>query len=71
MHICPVCGFVGLKEPPHSTTDGGGSYEVCRSCGVQFGVSDDDEGYSYEVWRKNWIAGGMRWSSKAVLPPRG
>ena len=54
-HTCPVCGFPKLKETPR-THDGGGSYEICPSCGFQFGVSDDDRGFSYEQWRERWQA---------------
>jgi hypothetical protein len=69
MHTCPVCGFTGLEEPPRSPTTGGGSYEICASCGFEFGVTDDDQGYSYEAWRARWIANGMRWSSVGQSPP--
>jgi hypothetical protein len=67
-HTCPVCGYPELKEAPR-TRSGGGSYEICPSCGFQFGVSDDDRGFTYERWRENWRAGGMKWSSRQK-PPR-
>lgn len=69
MHTCPVCGYVGLDEPPRSPTTGGGSYGICPSCGFEFGVTDDDEGYSYEAWREKWIADGMHWSGAGEYPP--
>ena len=69
-HTCPVCGYNQLSEPPHSAS-GGGSYEICPSCGFQFGVSDDDDGISYDEWRKQWISEGMPWSSKGIPKPRG
>ena len=59
---CPVCGYDELAESPRSSS-GGGSYEICPSCGFQFGVSDDDEGTSYQVWRERWIERGMAWTS--------
>lgn len=68
-HECPVCGFPDLTEPPRSRS-GGGSYEICPSCGFQFGVSDDDAGLSHAAWREQWRAGGMRWSSRGRIPPR-
>jgi hypothetical protein len=68
-HTCPVCGFPGLGETPRSRS-GGGSYEICPSCGFQFGVSDDDGGFSFERWREKWIKDGMKWSSRRT-PPRG
>ncbi|MDQ2868647.1 MAG: hypothetical protein M3R59_09605 [Verrucomicrobiota bacterium] len=63
-HTCPVCGYPKLKEPPRSTS-GGGSYEICPSCGFQFGVSDDDGGFTYDTWRARWRSEGMKWSSTA------
>jgi len=68
-HICPVCGYPDLREAPRSE-GGGGSYEICPSCGFQFGVSDDDQGLSYEQWRKTWRDGGMKWSSQRKRPPK-
>jgi rRNA maturation protein Nop10 len=70
MHTCPVCGYPHLQELPRS--DGaGGSFEICPSCGFQFGISDDDEGITYEQWRARWIAEGMRWSSVGIPKPAG
>jgi hypothetical protein len=66
--ICPVCGFPGLCEPPRSPS-GGGSYEICPSCSFQFGVSDDDLGYTFERWRKEWIRLGMKWDKGSSKPP--
>lgn len=59
--MCPVCGYPDLTEPPRSDRTGGGSYEICPSCGFEFGVTDDDGGYTYETWRTRWVAHGMRW----------
>ena len=69
MHTCLVCGFAGLEETPRSPTTGGGSYEICPSCGFEFGVTDDDQGYSCEAWRGRWVADGMQWSSVGQPPP--
>lgn len=69
MPTCPVCGFPGLEEPPRSAS-GGGSYEICPSCGFQFGVDDDDKGISYEQARERWINGGMKWHSKGQAKPK-
>jgi hypothetical protein len=65
---CPVCGYVGLTEPPRSDA-GGGSYEICWSCGFEFGVTDDDLGFSYDEWRTRWVGRGMPWDSAALRPP--
>lgn len=64
---CPVCGYQHLQEPPRGPSTGG-SYEICPSCGFQFGVSDEDEGKTYEQWRDDWIASGMPWSSVSQIP---
>ena len=45
-------------------------FEICPSCGFQFGVSDDDRGITYEQWREQWRARGMPWSSSNP-PPKG
>lgn len=63
---CPVCGYPELTEPPR--TEDGGSYEICPSCGFEFGVTDDDRGYTYEMWRARWIEDGMRWWSAEIEP---
>jgi hypothetical protein len=65
---CPVCGWPHLCEAPRSQS-GGGSYEICPACGFQFGVSDDDEGHTFQDWRKAWVARGCPWSSIGRPPP--
>jgi hypothetical protein len=64
---CPVCGYPDLIELPRSV-EGGGSYEICHSCGFEFGVSDDDRGFSYAAWREIWIQDGMRWRAEGIVP---
>jgi hypothetical protein len=68
---CPVCGFPDLDDPPRSEASGGGSYEICPSCGFEFGVTDDDLGYSYDGWRREWVDRGMPWSSAGRRRPKG
>lgn len=69
---CLVCGFLGLTEPPVSQQTGSGSYEICPSCGFEFGVTDDDEGYTYAEWRQKWIDEGMPWRGEGIDdPPQG
>ena len=64
---CPICGHRGLSEPAR-TAESGGSYEVCQSCGFEFGVTDDDSAFSDLAWRWLWIAQGMPWSSLWYRP---
>lgn len=69
MFNCPVCGFPKLQESPRSPSVGG-SYEICPSCGFQFGVDDDDKGITYLQARKTWVEAGMNWSSKGQRKPQ-
>jgi hypothetical protein len=68
-YTCPVCGFPALHESPRSK-GGGGSYEICPSCGFQFGVTDDDRDFTYDQWRAAWQQDGMKWSSHQAPPPK-
>ncbi len=65
--ICPACGYPELRYGPYiiGTSE---SYEICPCCGFEFGVTDMDEGYSYEQWRQKWIDEGMKWWSKSRHP---
>jgi transcription elongation factor Elf1 len=67
---CPVCGYPSLDESPRSAS-GAGSYEICPSCGFQFGVTDDDRGISAEEWRSQWIQEGMKWRGGGAKEPQG
>jgi hypothetical protein len=69
-YVCPVCGYPNLSEPPREA-DGAGSYEICSSCGFEFGFTDEDHGFSDEAWRERWIALGMPWKSRSIKPPPG
>jgi hypothetical protein len=42
---CPACGFPDLHDEPR-TEASGGSFEICPSCGIQFGYSDENGGDS-------------------------
>lgn len=70
MHVCLVCGYDGLEEPPRGAS-GGGSYELCPCCGYQYGVDDDDRGISPEQARESWMQRGMPWHSKSRKAPVG
>lgn len=66
-YTCPVCGYPDLTERPR--TESGGSYEICYSCGFEFGVTDDDRGFSYEAWRQRWVERGMPWDGLGIDSP--
>jgi len=65
--VCPVCGYPGLAEPPYGE-DGAGSYEICPSCGFEFGFDDDSEGTSPEQHRRAWLARGAPWFDPEAKP---
>lgn len=68
LYICPVCGYPDLDDPPRSPS-GGGSYEICPSCGFEFGVTDDDQGFTYAQWRAKWVDAGMPWQGYDMPKP--
>ena len=51
-YTCPVCGWPHLDEP-HRLPEGDPSFEVCVSCGTEFG--NDDFGTTHEALRKRWL----------------
>lgn len=64
--MCPVCGYADLSEPAYDD-DGCASFEICPSCGTEFGY--DDANKSVETLRQEWLAGGARrWSKEVHLP---
>ncbi|MCL2812059.1 MAG: hypothetical protein FWD25_09265 [Clostridia bacterium] len=67
-NICPVCNFVGLYEPPYDAR-GYGSYEICPSCGFQFGLDDDpDPEPAHRAWQARWVEAGCPWFSSTRRP---
>lgn len=80
LRLVLVCVLVSLVFGPALASASTGPYaesrvrglEICPSCGFQFGVTDDDRGFTYDAWRKRWIARGMPWDSGGVeSPPEG
>lgn len=70
--ICPVCGYT-LAES--AWAEGvGGSFEICPSCGVQFGYADaaggdpDRRVALWREWREAWVADGMPWRGVGKPP---
>ena len=55
--ICPVCGYNQLSETPYDR-HGYPSYEICDCCGFEYGVTDDDQGFTFQSYRKKWIEEG-------------
>jgi hypothetical protein len=65
---CPVCGYPHLSEPAYDES-GCASFEICPSCGTEFGY--DDATKSIETLRQEWLDAGARWWSKDRHPPLG
>src|SRR5437868_12950436 len=59
-HICPVCGYPDLEDPP-------ADFEICPSCGTEFGYSDIAR--TYDDLRDRWLATGPRWYSRVTPQP--
>lgn len=62
MYTCPVCLFKELPDPPHD-------FEICPSCGTEFGYHDRTT--SYLALRQRWVENGARWNSRVVPAPDG
>jgi hypothetical protein len=63
-HICPVCGFEGLKESPYGQQNTP-SYEICPCCGFEFGF---DKQEAFVEFRKHWIEKGSPWFMVKLKP---
>lgn len=57
---CPVCAYNQLPFAP-------ADYNICPSCGTEFGYDDAEVGYS--VLRQEWIDAGAKWWSPNTPPP--
>ncbi len=71
-HVCPVCGYSDLTEPPCYNNDplNSPSHEICPSCGFQFGYSDLNSGFTFSEWRQKWITEGAPWCGKGTKTPK-
>ena len=57
---CPVCGYTGLLNAP-------ANHEICPSCGTEFDY--DDISVRHDELRRDWLAKGSPWFSRATVPP--
>jgi len=65
-YTCPVCGFLGLDEPPWDET-GCPSYDICPCCGCEFGY-DDETIEARMQYLKEWIKRGALWFNPELKP---
>jgi rubredoxin len=87
MYECPVCRYAYLEvkpyqvwpppdgvdlRPPYVDQLGAASYEVCSSCGFEFGF-DDNPGWgaptSFDEYRVKWESEGRPWFNKRIAEP--
>ncbi len=68
MYKCPVCGYKGLEEPPYDSA-GSASFEICPSCGTEFGCDDYENDHA--TLRHIWIQSGAKWWNQSTPPPIG
>lgn len=60
---CPVCYYPFIEEEPYGEL-GGGSFEICPQCGIEYGVegaSLDELDDFLRNCRESWINGGKKW----------
>ena len=60
-YLCPVCGYT-MDDPPRD-------YNICPSCGTEFGYHDS--GRTYEELRWTWLNAGAEWWSPVDEKPPG
>lgn len=59
-YLCPSCGYkfplsLYAEDGQFDSVD-----EICSACGYQYGYTDINSGYSFQEWRHQWIAQGMK-----------
>jgi hypothetical protein len=64
--ICTICGYPNLDESPRDET-GAPSFEICPSCGGEFGYNDATP-EAEENYRRNWIQNGAQWLDSSLKP---
>jgi len=73
-HPCPVCGFADLHEPAWANDEP--SFEICVSCGTQFGYQDAEPDLArreerHLQLRAEWVEAGYPWASITIPAPTG
>jgi hypothetical protein len=66
-YLCPVCGFLGLKEPAFNQQNIP-SYEICPCCGFEFGFDGNNNQETFAAFRKRWLEKGGQWFMESLKP---
>ena len=64
LNVCRVCGY-RPEVPPWGLDGETPSWEICPSCGVEFGY-EDVSAESVRRYRAKWRASGNHWTDAAV-----
>jgi hypothetical protein len=65
--LCPVCGYPNLDYPAMDPLSGNPSFDICPSCGCEFGY-DDATIQVKDSYRKRWIKNGAVWFKPELKP---
>jgi len=60
MHLCPVCGYREMPDPPED-------FNICPCCGTEFGYTN--AGVTNEQVRAKWLSQNAPWFSPDIQPP--
>jgi len=66
-YLCPVCGYPNLDEPAWDPNTGIPSFNICPSCGCEFGYNDATP-QARENHLKNWVKQGAPWFRPELKP---
>ena len=66
-YICPVCGYPELDQPAWDPNTGSPSFDICPSCGCEFGYHDATL-EAKERYRRNWVQKGAPWFKPELKP---
>ena len=66
-YTCPICGYDGIREELGSVPDKWGTFEICPSCGWEFGYDNPAEIIQY---RHLWLVNGAKWFDPKAKPKK-
>lgn len=66
-NICPVCGYPNLDRPACDPDTQVPSFDICPSCGCEFGYYDATP-HAKEKYRRNWVQQGAPWFKPELKP---